>query len=281
MEADEGQINQVVSALLINADQAMPEGGMIKIMAENMVAEAEPDLPISQRKYVKLTFADTGVGMAPEYLDKIFDPYFFREEQGTGLGLATVYAIIKNHSGHIQVESQVGVGTTFHISLPALDQGVPAKASATFHTPLPRVPAEASATEKLAMGQGKVLVMDDEAMVREVLGVMLSRLGYEPDFASDGSQALEKYATAKVTNQPFDAVILDLNIPGGMGGKEAIRELLKIDPQVRAIVSSGYADEPAMVDFQQYGFLEAIVKPYTVSKLSKILQKVIGRKKAN
>lgn len=285
VEADEEQIKQVISILLTNADQAMPEGGMIKITAENLLTEGESDLPIPRGKYVKLTFADKGVGIPPECLDKIFDPYFFRKEPGSGLGLATAYSIIKNHSGHIQVESQEGVGTTFHITLPATEKGVPAGESPTLHIPPPAldqpVPAEVPAADNLAMGQGKVLVMDDEALVREVLGVMLSRLGYEPDFASDGSQAIEKYARAKEAEQPFDAVIMDLTIPGGMGGKEAIKELLKIDPQVKAIVSSGYADEPEMADFQNYGFREVIVKPYTVSKLSKILQKVIPTEKAN
>jgi CheY-like chemotaxis protein len=125
------------------------------------------------------------------------------------------------------------------------------------------------------MGQGKVLVMDDEEMVREVLGGMLSRLGYEADFSTDGSQAIEKFVKAKETNQPFAAVILDLTIPGGMGGKEAIKELLKIDPQVKAIVSSGYSDDPIMADFQKYGFAGVIAKPYKVAELGKVLNKVL------
>jgi CheY-like chemotaxis protein len=160
----------------------------------------------------------------------------------------------------------LGVGATFHIYLPATDKGVPA--------------AEPE-TAKLTMGQGKVLVMDDEEMVREVLGGMLSRLGYEADFASDGSQAIEKFVQAQEANQAFDAVILDLTIPGGMGGKEAIQGLLKIDPQVKAIVSSGYSDDPIMADFRKYGVSEVIAKPYRVSELSKILQRVIPEKRAH
>jgi len=266
VEADEAQINQVISNLLINADQAMPRGGIIKIKAENSLVETGSNLPISKGKYVKFVIADQGIGISPKNLDQIFDPYFSTKQKGNGLGLATAYSIIKNHSGHIQVESQLDVGATFHIYLPATDKGVPA--------------AEPE-TVKPTMGQGKVLVMDDEEMVREVLGGMLSRLGYEADFANDGSQAIEKFVQAKEANQAFDAVILDLTIPGGMGGKEAIQGLLKIDPQVKAIVSSGYSDDPIMADFRKYGVSEVIAKPYRVLELSKILQRVIPEKRAN
>jgi PAS domain S-box-containing protein len=260
VEADEAQINQVISNLLINADQAMPEGGIIKITAENISINAKSNLPISKGKYVKFAIADQGMGISPKYLDKIFDPYFSTKQKGSGLGLATAYSIIKNHSGHIQVESRMGVGTTFYIYLPAANKGVP---------------ADQPETVKPAMGQGKVLVMDDEEMVREVLGGMLSRLGYEVDFATDGSQAIEKFVKAKEANQPFAAVILDLTIPAGMGGKEAMKRLLKIDPQVKAIVSSGYSDDPIMADFQKYGFAGIIAKPYNVVELGKILNKAL------
>jgi CheY-like chemotaxis protein len=264
VEADTAQISQVISNLLINADQAMPEGGIIKITTENISVKAKSNLPISKGKYVKFAIADQGIGISPKYLDKVFDPYFSTKQKGSGLGLATAYSIIKNHSGHIQVESQLGVGTTFYIYLPAADK---------------RVPADESETVKPTMGQGKVLVMDDEEMVREVLGGMLSRLGYEVDFASDGSQTIEKFVKAKETIQPFAAVILDLTIPGGMGGKEAIKELLKIDPQVKAIVSSGYSDDPIMADFQKYGFAGVIAKPYKVAELGKVLNKVLTKEK--
>ncbi|MCX5888396.1 MAG: CHASE domain-containing protein [Deltaproteobacteria bacterium] len=261
-EADEGQINQVISNLLINADQAMPEGGVIKITAKNMLVKAESNLSLSEGKYVKFIIADQGIGISPKYLGKIFDPYFSTKQKGSGLGLATAYSIIKNHSGRIQVESQIGVGTTFHIYLPATDTGVP---------------ADESVTVEPARGQGKVLIMDDEEMVREVLGRMLSRLGYEVDFASDGSQAIEKFVRAQAEGRPFTAVILDLTVPGGMGGKNAIKELLKIDPQVKAIVSSGYSEDPIMADFKKYGFSEVIAKPYRVAELSKLLQKIMSK----
>jgi CheY-like chemotaxis protein len=262
VEADEGQIKQVINNLLINADQAMPGGGIIKIEGGNVIVEEGSNFPFTEGRYVKLTITDQGIGIASKYLDKIFDPYFTTKPKGSGLGLATAYSIIKKHFGYIKVESQVRAGTTFHIYLPASDK---------------EVPADDLETVKPTMGQGKVLVMDDEEMVREVLGRILSRLGYEADSASDGSQAIEKFADAKESGRPFDAVILDLTVPGGMGGKETIENLLRIDPQIKAIVSSGYSDDPVMADFQKYGFSEVIAKPYRVVALSKVLQGVITK----
>ena len=219
-------------------------------------------MPLSPGKYVKLTFADQGTGIAGKYLDKIFDPYFTTKQKGSGLGLATSYSIIKNHSGYIQVESQIGVGSTFYIYLPASKS---------------ETPAAKQETAEPAKGQGRVLVMDDEEMVREVLGGMLSLLGYEADFACDGSQALEKFIQAKESGRPFDLVILDLTIPGAMGGKDAIQELLKIDRKVKALVSSGYSEDPIMADFQKYGFSGVIAKPFRVSELAKVLNEVIAK----
>jgi two-component system cell cycle sensor histidine kinase/response regulator CckA len=262
VEADEGQIDQVISNLVINADQAMPEGGVIKIRAENFLVGEGSDIPLAMGKYVKLTFADQGIGIPPKYLDKIFDPYFSTKQKGSGLGLATAHSIIQNHSGYIKAESQVGEGTTFHIHLPAVETD-----------PLAEEPERAEWT----VGQGRILVMDDEEMVREVLGRLLEHLGYEVDSASDGSQAIEKFVKAKEAGQPFAAVFLDLTVPGGMGGKETMEQLLKIDPQVKAIVSSGYSDDPIMADFQKYGFCKVIAKPYRVVELSKILQKIMSK----
>ena len=261
VEADGGQISQVFDNLLINADQSMPEGGIITIGAENILGDAEADLPNPKGKYVKLSFTDQGVGISTKYIDKIFDPYFSTKQKGSGLGLATAYSIIKNHSGLIKVKSQIEVGTTFTLYLPALEEGAPGKQE----------------TSGSVRGQGRVLVMDDEEMVRQVSTGMLDYLGYEADFASDGSQAIEKFVKAQAAGRPFAAVILDLTIPGGMGGKEAIKELLKIDPQVKAIVSSGYSDDPIMADFQKYGFCEVIAKPYRIVELSKKLQKIMSK----
>ena len=261
VEADGGQISQVFDNLLINADQSMPEGGIITVGAENILGDAEANLPNPKGKYVKLSFTDQGVGISTKYIDKIFDPYFSTKQKGSGLGLATAYSIIKNHSGLIKVKSHIEVGTTFTLYLPALEEGAPEKQE----------------TSGSVRGQGRVLVMDDEEMVRQVSTGMLDYLGYEADFASDGSQAIEKFVKAQAAGRPFAVVILDLTIPGGMGGKEAIKELLKIDPQVKVIVSSGYSDDPIMADFQKYGFSGVIAKPYRIVELSKKLQKIMSK----
>ena len=260
VKADEGQMAQVITNLVINADQAMPGGGVIKIGAENIWVGKGSDLPLAPGKYVKLTFADQGIGIPAKYLDKIFDPYFSTKQKGSGLGLATAFSIIQNHAGYIKAESTVGEGTTFHLYLPAAETG-----------PL----AEEQEKPQWTKGQGRILVMDDEEMVREVLGRMLEHLGYEVDVASDGSEAIEKFVQAKEAGQPFAMVILDLTIPGGMGGKETIQKLLEIDPRIKALVSSGYSEDQVMGDYAQYGFCEVITKPYRVVELSKILQKIM------
>jgi len=262
VEADEAQINQVFNNLLINADQAMPSGGIIKIEAGNTVVEDGSDLPLPEGKYVKLTITDQGFGIPSKYLDKIFDPYFTTKQKGSGLGLATAYSIIKKHSGHIKVESRLGVATAFEIYLPAKEEE-------------PVAILDEQVTPIIA--QGRVLVMDDDEKIREVLCRMLRKLGYKADSASDGFQSLEKFVKAKESGRPFDAVILDLTVPGGMGGKETIEKLLRIDPQIKAIVSSGYSDDPIMANFKEYGFSEVIAKPYRVVELGKILQRVISK----
>jgi len=260
---DVAQINQVISNLLINAEQAMPAVGTIRISAENLdVGEEYACLPLMKGKYVKLAIADEGVGIPPKYLDKIFDPYFTTKQKGSGLGLAVAYAIIKNNAGYITVDSTVGLGSSFYIFLPATETGSS---------------SEDWEKETVRLGEGRILVMDDEEIVREVLGKMLVRLGYEVEFAQDGAEAVASYAEAKDAGRPFAAVILDLTIPGGMGGKEAIQNLLRIDPEVKAVVSSGYSDDQAMADFRKYGFRQVIPKPYKIAELSKILGEAIQK----
>jgi PAS domain S-box-containing protein len=263
IEADPGQIDQVFQNLTINAVQAMPTGGTIKVWAENLILGTESGLPLGPGRYIKISVRDQGMGIPAKHLPRIFDPYFTTKHKGSGLGLASAYAIVKKHHGHIAVESTPGVGTTFHIHLPAVDQQV---------TPQPKEDRE------LLVGTGKILVMDDEEMVREVLGRLLVRLGYEPEFARDGGEAIELFVQAQRSGQAFASVILDLTVPGGMGGKETMARLLEIDPQVKAIVSSGYSDDPIMADFQKYGFSGVIAKPYKISELGKILNQVIIKK---
>jgi len=260
VEVDPGQIQQVFGNLLINADQAMPEGGIITLGTGNVFLQNGKAGALSPGKYVKITVADQGVGITPENLPKIFDPYFTTKAKGTGLGLATVYAIIKGHGGVIQVESQPGEGTTFTMFLPA----TVGKNLASRPTPL-------LSTD----GKGRILVMDDEESIRILLDKILRRIGYETSLARDGFEAVAAYSQAKESGRPFSAVICDLTIRGGMGGREAIKELIAIDPQVKAIVSSGYSDDPAMADYEKYGFSGVIAKPYRINELSHVLQEVI------
>ncbi len=261
VEVDEGQITQVINNLIINASQAMPEGGIIKARAENIVVDAEQGLPLKEGKYINISIEDRGIGIPEEHLQKIFDPYFTSKQKGSGLGLATAYSIVKRHDGCIQVKSELGVGSTFSIYLPASSK---------------EVLIEKALRERIPTGKGKILLMDDEEPVREVGGEMLEGLGYEVEFTKDGAEAIELYKKAKESAQPFDAIIMDLTIPGRMGGKKAVEKLIEIDPEVKAIVSSGYSTDPIMADFRKYGFSGVIAKPYELNELGEALHKVIA-----
>jgi len=257
---DAGQISQVIHNLLINADQAMPEGGQIFVKAENSRVTAAEGLPLQNGNYVHVSIADTGTGISPENLARIFDPYFTTKEKGSGLGLATSYSIVKNHEGCITVDSTLGEGTTFHVYLPASPE---------------MAPQSPHRDGKAIAGSGRILVMDDEEMVREIAGALLGVMGYQVMFAEDGERAIELYAEALEKGRPFQAVIMDLTVPGAMGGKEAIGKLLELDPAVRALVSSGYSTDPVMAEYQQYGFRGMVLKPYVIEDLSRALQRVL------
>ncbi|MFC1986777.1 response regulator [Chloroflexota bacterium] len=261
---DEGQINQVFSNIIINAVQAMPNGGIINIMARNLAIDKEITLPLSKGNYVEIAIEDHGTGIPKDHLDRIFEPYFTTKQKGSGLGLATAYSIIKNHDGHITVESAISVGTTIHIYLPAAKKRVLNK--------------EEEGTQPALLGEGRVLVMDDEETIRELLYTELTEVGYDVEPTHDGVEAIEQYRGAKEAGQPFDAVILDLTVPGGMGGKETIKKLLEIDPDVKAIVSSGYATDSTMSDYKKYGFSAVVTKPYSVGQLEKTLQGLLKKK---
>jgi PAS domain S-box-containing protein len=265
-EVDPGQVSQVIQNLVINAIQAMPTGGAIDIGAENVTLTDDQGLPLPPGKYIKIKVQDQGIGIPPDYLPKIFDPYFSTKQKGSGLGLATAYSIIKNHDGYMTVESTLGKGTTFYLYLAASAKKIKSTARGS--------------AALLHKGKGRILVMDDDAGVRQVAGKILTHLGYEVDFAVDGAEAIDKYQAARVAGQPFDLVIMDLTIPGGMGGQEALQNLLKIEPKTRAIVSSGYADDPIMTHYQEHGFAGVIKKPYKVSTFSHILHEVLGREEA-
>ncbi len=263
-DVDSGQISQVLHNLVINAAQAMPDGGTLHVTCENATVSAGSALPLKPGPYVRITLRDEGKGIPREIFPKIFDPYFTTKPKGSGLGLATSYSIIKKHDGHIDVESEPGAGAVFRIYLPAS------------HHELPAQPSESHAIVA-GTGKGKVLVMDDEADVRNVVGDMLKTLGYEPVFARDGAEALSVYQNTVQTGAKFVAVIMDLTIPGGMGGKEAIKKLIEIDHRARVIVASGYSNDPVMSAFESYGFSGVIAKPYTMDMLAETLHAVIER----
>jgi PAS domain S-box-containing protein len=259
-EVDEGQISQVINNLVLNANHAMPEGGIIGISANNITLTASNNFSLPAGPYLKLSFQDHGVGIPPEHLLKIFDPYFTTKHKGSGLGLTVAYSIIDKHNGRLTVESELGKHTTFTIYLPASEN-----------------PASQTETEaqRLFVGQGRILVMDDEDFIRKVAINMLSKMGYEVAVAKDGIEAIEIYRQAQLSKEPFGAVIMDLTIPGSMGGKEAIRKLKKLDPNVKALVSSGYSNDPIMSNFRDYGFQGVIKKPYRIQDMSDALRSVL------
>ena len=263
IEADAGQISQAVNNILINADQAMPDGGTIVISCENSIIKVDNNLRLKEGRYIKLSIRDNGSGISDEDMSRIFDPYFTTKVNGNGLGLSTSYAIIKKHDGNIFVESKPGAGSVFNIYLPANRE---------------KVSIKYISEEETVAGAGRIVIMDDDVLVRESLGEILTAIGYIVDFASNGKEVIDIYKNAKESNDPVDAVIMDLTIPGGMGGKETISELIKIDPNVKAVVSSGYSNDPVMADFRKFGFSGVLKKPYKdITELSRLLSELTAR----
>jgi PAS domain S-box-containing protein len=261
-DADGGQMGQVIQNIVLNADQAMPLGGRVAISARNLPASETASHPgLESRDYVVIGIEDQGVGIPQAYLDKIFDPYFTTKEKGSGLGLATSYSIIRNHSGRIEVRSVVGTGSTFLIYLPA----VSTEASLPAERPHP-APAR----------KGRVLVMDDESVIRLVAQALLGSLGHDVEAAENGDAAVGLYRRAIAEGRPFDVVILDLTVRGGKGGAETLRELLEIDPGVKAVVSSGYSDDQVIATYLQHGFCSFLKKPYDMQELSRVLDEVMA-----
>lgn len=264
-DVDEGMIGQAINNLIINAVQAMPDGGSIDVAVDNIILENKTTiegLQLEKGSYVKITIKDHGIGISNEHIAKIFDPYFTTKEKRTGLGLATTFSIIQKHGGHITVNSELGIGTIFNIYLVASPE----------HITINRK------TNKPVYGQGKILIMDDDEDILNIAGEMLSTLGYEVEYAKNGVEAIDKYKKMLEQNNPFDLVIMDLTIPGGMGGKDAIKGLLALDRHVKAIVSSGYSDDPIMGNHTEYGFVGVALKPYKLNELSEIVQKAIKQK---
>lgn len=261
VEADEAQISQVLNNIVLNARQAMADSGTIKLEAENVTLDADNSLNLKEGRYVRLSVRDSGTGVGPGIIGKVFDPFFTTRKKASGLGLAVSYSIIKKHGGLITVESEEGTGSAFHVWLPAYT-----------------VAAQTGADAFAVKGGAKVLVMDDDELVRDVVAMMLSMLGYEAGIAVDGTEAVELFRKARLSGEPYDIAILDLVVPGGMDGRETLERLKEIDPAVRAIVSTGFSHDPVVANFKELGFAGVLAKPYVVSEFASVVKKVLSAK---
>jgi PAS domain S-box-containing protein len=261
IEADGNQINQVITNLVINAIQAMPEGGIINVNARNISLKNGEITPLGEGNYVKISIQDHGNGVNKENLQRIFDPYFTTKKDGTGLGLTVSFSVIRSHNGHITVDSQPGVGTIFHIYLPASQKRLVDDKKETDNQPI--------------RGKGRILVLDDDRIIRELVSIMLGNFGYDVTTVVDGIEVIDEYKTAMTSGCPFDAVIMDLTIPGGMGAKETISILKDLDPRVKAVISSGYSNDPIVNEYSDHGFKGAIIKPYGLKELISVINSVI------
>lgn len=262
-DVDAGQISQVVENLVINAQHAMPTGGAIDIHVENQdiaVDEHCHGVRIPAGRYVSISIRDYGVGIPPVHLTRIFDPYFTTKPKGSGLGLATCYSIVQRHGGFITVHSVVGSGSCFRVYLPASNRAVEER-------------PVAAVTSSVVMG-GRVLIMDDEEPIRDVASRMFKRLGYDVVTTCDGSEAVDRFSEASQERRPFDLVVLDLTVPAGIGGREAVSRLKELDPDVNVLVSSGYADDPVMANYSAYGFCGTLPKPFVLGDIRQALQRI-------
>jgi PAS domain S-box-containing protein len=264
VEVDQGQISQVANNIIINATQAMPGGGTITIRGENVSLDAGSRMALAPGEYVRVTIADTGCGISEEIQKRIFDPYFTTKSGGSGLGLASAHSILTRHGGYLGVHSAAGQGATFEILLPASHQPAPADDASTGRVAFGRQPG------------GSVLVMDDEEIIRDMVSAMMVQLGYRVEACSHGEAAISRYQAARSAGAGFSAVIMDLTIPGGMGGQEAARHILAEDPEARLIVSSGYSNDPIMAHFERHGFCATLTKPYTLAGVARTLDAVLA-----
>lgn len=265
VQVDTGQISQVINNVILNSCQAMSAGGIITVKCRNVIFRRKSGDDLTTRpkrgRYVHIAITDQGAGIPAESLAKIFDPFFTTKPNGTGLGLATSYSIVRRHRGSIHVESTVGIGTTTHMYLPAAPRGAT---------------VDRSSSASVYPGTGRVLVMEDEPTVRSSIGCMLTQLGYTVTFSANGEEAIERCLAAKDHGENFDVAIVDLTVPGAMGGLEATRRLHDIVPHLPVVVSSGYTDAPVFSDYHRHGFAGVMKKPYEISALSSLLSTLLS-----
>ncbi|PJZ60091.1 hybrid sensor histidine kinase/response regulator [Leptospira adleri] len=260
---DENQIHQVVENIIINSVQSMPLGGTIHVSAKNMYLGKYNSVRLKEGNYIQISVQDSGIGIPKDLLPRIFEPFFTTKQKGTGLGLATSYSIVQKHDGGIEVKSELGVGSTFNIYLPVSQNDLKTI-----------VPKETNHHT----GLGKILIMDDEDFIIEIFSEMLEKMGYQIVSAKNGSDAIQLFKEAKNSSAPFDILIFDLTIPGGMGGEKAISEIRKLDPKVIAIASSGYSEDPVISSPKEYGFSASLRKPFRKNDLAELLEKLLSGK---
>jgi CheY-like chemotaxis protein len=261
VNVDEGQLNQALNNIIINANHAMPAGGVLQIKAENYRVTEADFLPIKNGDYIRIDIKDKGPGISKNIINRIFDPFFTTKPKGSGLGLSTAFSIIKNHNGYIDVRSYPDEGTTFSIYLPVSQQ---------------KAEKEKDASTKQFTGNAqKILLMDDEKIILDIAKEMLEYLNFQVETATDGEEAIKKYKKA-LDEEPFEVVIMDLTVPGGMGGKEAINKLKEIDPKVTAIVSSGYSMDPVMANYKEFGFKGVLAKPFKIEDIMRVLNQIFN-----
>ena len=245
----------------------MPLGGEVTVRAMNETIGSVKNCQLKAGDYIKIVIEDHGRGIPPEKLARIFDPYFTTKPEGSGLGLASVYSIVRRHGGVVEVSSITGVGSSFTIRLPA--------------TSCMRLDGEVIGAGAELIGNGRILIMDDEEIIRDVVTEILEFVGFDVETCIDGNQAVEHFRSARERNVPYDAIILDLTIPGGMGGREAAERILEIDPSAVLIVSSGYSNDPVVANCRQYGFSGAVPKPFTADSLARELERMLNRRGGN
>ncbi|AOP32661.1 hypothetical protein A0128_01515 [Leptospira tipperaryensis] len=260
---DENQIHQVLENIIINSIQSMPLGGTILVSAKNMYLGKYNSVRLKEGDYIQISVQDSGTGIPKDLLPRIFEPFFTTKQKGTGLGLATSYSIVQKHDGGIEVKSELGVGSTFNIYLPVSQNEIKSNPhkEINYHK-----------------GLGRVLIMDDEDFIIEIFSEMLEKMGYHTVSAKNGSDAIQLFKEAKNSFKPFDILIFDLTIPGGMGGEKAISEIRKLDPNVIAIASSGYSEDPVISSPKEYGFSASLRKPFRKGDLAELLEKLLSGK---